>query len=115
MKLRYVEFKTLQSFPGHSSVTNICEYDPTTPQQARSFEIDLDTKMRLVRVTVPWERVRAKGIGRWRHKENDKPNFGLGRVCYVPLEDVAKFEVSKDAEEDDEPIIDDKRAAPPPG
>jgi len=109
MKLRYVEFKSLQNFAGHSSVTNLVEYDETRPQQARGFELDLDLKTRLIRVTVPWERVRQRGIGRWFHKENGAPNYGLGRVCYVPLEDVARFEVSKDAEEQDS----DEALAPP--
>jgi hypothetical protein len=112
-KLRYVEFKTLQSFPGYSSVTNLVEYDPEESQRARAFDLDMDLKTRLIRISVPWERVRTKGIGRWHHKEGGKPNFGLGRVCYVPLEDVAKFEVSKDAEELD-PELDEVRT-PPPG
>lgn len=112
MKLRYVEFKTPQSFPGYSSVSNIVEADPAITQQPRAFDIDLDLKTRLIRVSVPWERVRQKGLGRWVHKDSGKPNYGLGRVCYVPLEDVAKFEVSKDAEELDP---DDEVRTPPSG
>lgn len=112
MKLRYVRFKAPQDLPGHGSIDNIVEYDPGRTHVPRAYEIDLDIKTRLVRISVPWERVRSKGIGRWTHKDTGAPNFGLSRICYVPLEDVAKFEVSKDAEELDP---DDEVRAPAPG
>jgi len=101
VKLRYVRFKADQDLPGYNGVSNVVEYDPEKPQQPRAFDLDLDLKTRLIRVSVPWERVRQKRIGRWVHSDTGAPNFGLGRVCYVPLEAVARFEVSKDAEEEE--------------
>lgn len=101
LAVRYLEFKQPKDLPGHSSITNIVAYDPTWPQQPRSYEIEYDPKQQLFRVAVPWDRVKQKGIGRWVHKDSGRPNFGLGRICYIPRDDCGKFELVSDAEEFD--------------
>jgi hypothetical protein len=106
-RLRYVEFREDIALPGYSMISNVVEYDPAISNQPRAFELDLDLKTRLIRISVPVARVKQRDIGRWFHKENGKPNYGMGRVSYVPLEQVRRFEVSGD--------VDEEAPAPPSG
>jgi hypothetical protein len=100
VKVRFVRFRGLQDFPGCSSTEHIVAWDPAHPQQPKAFDIELDLETRQLRISVPRDQVVQKRVGHWIHPDTNRPNFGLGRVCYVPLEDVAKYELVEDAEED---------------
>lgn len=102
MRLRYLEFALDVDLPGKSMARNTHAFDPDKPQQG-GFDLDLDLTRRLVKIEVPEarrsDRPGQPSIGVWKSQEGHKV-YGLGPVCYVPLEHVKKFELAADAGEE---------------
>lgn len=99
MKVRFAVFKESQDLAGKSA-SNVTEYQPDQPGRG-GWDLSLVDILGHVflRVSVPDPEF-ARGRGTWWDGHEKKPIYGLGRVKYVPMEQVKNLELAEDAARD---------------
>jgi hypothetical protein len=110
VKVRFAAFIQPVELPGKSMANHVHEF---LQERAGGFDLNIVEIIGqgFLRISVT-DGEFARRRGAWT--EDGKPLYGLGRTCYVPLANVRKIELAKDAAEDLAAAKKAKLPAPPP-